>query len=139
MWQSCGWIYWAGTSIRRRICASCSATLACLSSYHASQPPLGECDMSTAAHESLCGMHVREYLEGRACECRGAFEGDEAQRTSLLRAAAQQGVRYIDIDLDAAHSFFAGMHSMISDVSICEQAGRVDRAATELCFAMLRR
>jgi hypothetical protein len=87
----------------------------------------------------MCGMHVQECLEGRALQCRGAFEGDEAQRLSLLRAAAQQGVRYVDVDLNAAESFLTGMHLMLKVYPICEQVRNVDEAAAERCFHMLHR
>lgn len=87
----------------------------------------------------LCVRHACRCHDGRALHCRGAFEGDEAQRLSLLRASAQEGVRYVDIDLDAAHSLRAGMHLMMRDHLICEQVGTVDTAAAESCFRMLHR
>jgi Type I 3-dehydroquinase len=59
------------------------------------------------AFRTPCMLHACS-VERRAWGCRGAFDGDEAQRLSLLKAAAQQGVRYIDVDLDAADSFLAG-------------------------------
>lgn len=44
----------------------------------------------------------------QASRCRGGFDGDEAERLSILRSAAQQGARYIDVELDVAEAFFAG-------------------------------
>lgn len=41
---------------------------------------------------------------------RGKFSGSEEQRLAILRSAAQQGAKYVDIDVDAAETFLTGAH-----------------------------
>lgn len=78
----------------------------------------GDVDPQNDLRQLLSGSSLPLIVSCIPISLGGAFEGDEAQRTSLLRAAAQQGVRYVDIDLDAAHSFFADENQLPDGIDV---------------------